>query len=177
VVITLLFGGAWFNRTLGRDNVVSNLVSYSPLGHPRKRSDDYGRRNSDSELSDRDASVDWVSNSGTLSPLEQSRWRNRKIRLFRYQRTVSTPNTTVFKDRLLSRLLQKFPFLVEAWYWALIYWVSGFSSPAIVDSCTPPPSGLCGAPQWAHAYSPLSLDPNISLLQGLCLTLFFLLFL
>jgi hypothetical protein len=23
----------------------------------------------------------------------------------------------------LSRLLQKFPFLVEAWYWALIYWV------------------------------------------------------
>ncbi|KEZ45332.1 Integral membrane protein [Scedosporium apiospermum] len=123
VVITLLFGGAWFNRTLGRDNVVSNLVSYSPLGHARKRSDDYGRRNSDSELSDRDASVDWASNSGTLSPLEQSRWRNRKIRLFRYQRTVSTPNTTVFKDRLLSRLLQKFPFLVEAWYWALIYWV------------------------------------------------------
>ena len=25
--------------------------------------------------------------------------------------------------RLLSRLLRRFPFLVEAWYWALIYWV------------------------------------------------------
>ncbi|KAG7293973.1 hypothetical protein NEMBOFW57_004034 [Staphylotrichum longicolle] len=27
------------------------------------------------------------------------------------------------KNRLLSRVLQKLPFLVEVWYWALIYWV------------------------------------------------------
>lgn len=124
VVITLLFGGAWFNRTLGQDSVVSKLAAYSPLDHARKRSDDISRWNSDSDFSDRRPSVDWSSSSGTLSPLEQPRFRNRKIRMFRYERVVTTPNTTVFKDRLLSRLLQKFPFLVEAWYWALIYWVS-----------------------------------------------------
>lgn len=123
VVIVLLFGGAWFNRTLGQQSVASKLAAYSPLDNPRKRSDDYSRRNSDSELSDRGTSVDWASSTGTLSPLEQSRWRNRKVALFNYKRTVTTPNTTVFKDKLLSRLLQKFPFLVEAWYWALIYWV------------------------------------------------------
>lgn len=129
VVIVLLFGGAWFNRTLGQESVASKLAAYSPLETTRKRSDDL----SDSELSDRDLSVDWASSSGTLSPLEQSRWRNRKLRLFRYNRIVSTPNTTVFKDRLLSRLLQKFPFLVEAWYWALIYWVS--TCPAHFRAC------------------------------------------
>ena len=35
-----------------------------------------------------------------------------------------SPNTKRFQDYFLSRLLKKFPFLVEAWYWALIYWVS-----------------------------------------------------
>lgn len=121
VVVTLLFGGAWFNRTTAADNVASSkLASYAQLENTRKRSDDYAsRRRSDSDSSEK--SVDW--SSGTLSPLEQSRWRNRRVRFFGYERMVSSPNTTVFKDRLLSRVLQKFPFLAEAWYWALIYWV------------------------------------------------------
>jgi hypothetical protein len=29
----------------------------------------------------------------------------------------------------LSRVLQKFPFLVEAWYWLQIYWVSSDVKP------------------------------------------------
>lgn len=122
VVVTLLFGGAWFNRTTAADNVASSkLASYAQLENTRKRSDDYAsRRRSDSDSSEK--SVDW--SSGTLSPLEQSRWRNRRVRFFGYERMVSSPNTTVFKDRLLSRVLQKLPFLAEAWYWALIYWVS-----------------------------------------------------
>lgn len=40
------------------------------------------------------------------------------------KKEVVSPNTRRFQDYFLSRLLKKFPFLVEAWYWALIYWVS-----------------------------------------------------
>lgn len=51
------------------------------------------------------------------------RRRERTLRLFGWERTITTPNTEVFRDRAISRLLRRFPFLVEAWYWALIYWV------------------------------------------------------
>jgi len=39
------------------------------------------------------------------------------------KKEVVSPNTRRFQGYFLSRLLKKFPFLVEAWYWALIYWV------------------------------------------------------
>lgn len=143
VVVTLLFGGAWFNRTTAADSVASKLANYTPLENSRKRSDDDSSpRRSGSESSDRPLSVDWGSSSETLSPLEQSRWRSRKVKAFGYGRLVSTPNTAVFKDRLLSRLLQKLPFLVEAWYWALIYWVS---LPGPWPVVSPPPVTACQA--------------------------------
>ena len=49
--------------------------------------------------------------------------RLRKLRLFGWERDIITPNTEIHKDRFLSRVLARFPFLVEVWYWALIYWV------------------------------------------------------
>lgn len=52
------------------------------------------------------------------------KWRQRTLRLWKWEKKVITPNTEVFEDRLLSRVLRRLPFLVEAWYWALIYWVS-----------------------------------------------------
>ncbi|KAL2160963.1 hypothetical protein VTH06DRAFT_8675 [Thermothelomyces fergusii] len=51
------------------------------------------------------------------------RWRTRKLRFMSWEKEVTSPNTEIFKDRLLSRVLQRFPFLAEVWYWALIYWV------------------------------------------------------
>ncbi|KAK4140054.1 PAP2 superfamily-domain-containing protein [Dichotomopilus funicola] len=51
------------------------------------------------------------------------RWRKRRLRCLGWEKEVTTPNTEIFKDRFLSRVLQRFPFLVEVWYWALIYWV------------------------------------------------------
>jgi hypothetical protein len=120
VVVTLLFGGAYFNRRTGGGSAAL-LGAYSPLEPGRKRSDDYERGKDSTD----EGSLGWSgSSSGLVSPAgEQSRWRNRRVKFFRYSRLVQTPNTTAFQDRLLSRLLQKFPFLVEAWYWALIYWV------------------------------------------------------
>ncbi|EXJ55512.1 hypothetical protein A1O7_08440, partial [Cladophialophora yegresii CBS 114405] len=55
-----------------------------------------------------------------------SRWRSREISLFGYQRTVETPDTTVFRSRTLSRVLLRLPFVVEIVYWALIYGVYQF---------------------------------------------------
>ncbi|KAL2198307.1 PAP2 superfamily-domain-containing protein [Corynascus similis CBS 632.67] len=51
------------------------------------------------------------------------RWRTRKLHFMSWEKEVTTPNTEVFRDRLLSRVLQRLPFLAEVWYWALIYWV------------------------------------------------------
>ncbi|KAK4189072.1 PAP2 superfamily-domain-containing protein [Podospora australis] len=52
-----------------------------------------------------------------------SPYRQRKLRFLSWEKDVTTPNTEVHRDRLLSRVLQRLPFLVEVWYWALIYWV------------------------------------------------------
>ncbi|KAH7318312.1 PAP2 superfamily-domain-containing protein [Stachybotrys elegans] len=119
VVVSLLFGGAYFNRN----------KDYSIWGAPAgwvgdrslKRDDDI-KSESEGFLSRRS----WSSSPGASPPLlphEQPPLRRRKLQLLGYKRLVLTPNTTVFKDRFLSRVLRKFPFLVEAWYWALIYWV------------------------------------------------------
>jgi hypothetical protein len=37
---------------------------------------------------------------------------------------VESPDTSLFRDTAASRVFLKFPFLVEVWYWGLIYWVS-----------------------------------------------------
>lgn len=93
-----------------------------------------------SSLSSSFSSSSSSSSSSTIifdEKLTDSTMRQRTLRLWRWRRTVSSPNTEVFKDRLLSRVLRKFPFLVEAWYWALIYWVyqlgRAFSAMVIID--------------------------------------------
>lgn len=44
-----------------------------------------------------------------------------------FGRTITTPNTHRFRNHLHSRLLQKFPFLVEMFYWALSYVMYSFT--------------------------------------------------
>lgn len=116
VVVTLLFGGSFFNRN--KDYSIAKGKSTYAGNKNHKRSDDLGRKLSSDSL------MSGYSSSPTLAAHEVPTLRRRKFQLFGYKRIVTTPNTMVFKDRLLSRLLQKFPFLVEAWYWLQIYWVS-----------------------------------------------------
>lgn len=119
VVVTLLFGGAYFNRSKDY-NFWTNKSGFASL-KSYKRSDDLPKRDSTESLMS-----GW---SGSRSPTldshknAQSSLRRRKLQVFGYKRIVSTPNTQVFEDRLLSRLLKKLPFLVECWYWFLIYFV------------------------------------------------------
>jgi hypothetical protein len=112
VVVTLLFGGTWVNRNteyrlFGRRRVYQNS--------PRSNSPDSGRSSPSSSVSLL-ANVD-----------EEPKWRKREVVVLGMRKDVMSPNTRRFKDYFLSRLLQKFPFLVEAWYWALIYWVSNLA--------------------------------------------------
>src|SRR5262245_16258776 len=120
VVLALLFGGTYFNRN----------TSYSIWARRDARSPVSSA--SGSRTSSPDGQASGMSGSQTLlrrshSPLlpdQEPRWRKRELRLLGWRREVVSPNTKVFKQRFLSRLLRKFPFLVEAWYWALIYWVN-----------------------------------------------------
>ncbi|KAM0330607.1 hypothetical protein ACHAQA_003556 [Verticillium albo-atrum] len=124
VVVTLLFGGAWFNRNIGRDDAYDNMGwNEQAIGQSEiKKSDDHGSPRLSGSTTPR-SEDSLLSSSSTLVPQEEPPRRVRKIKFLKYQRLVTTPNTRVHKNRLLSRLLRKFPFLVEAWYWALIYWV------------------------------------------------------
>jgi len=125
IVVSLLLTGTIVNR----DRFYQ--LSWKPSAldrRPRKRSDTHddpeSGRSSPKAGNDLMALGSWSSTS-TLGDYEddEPRWRRRTLKLFRYRTTVRSPNTKVFEDRFLSRLLKRFPFLVEAWYWALIYWV------------------------------------------------------
>jgi hypothetical protein len=112
VVVTLLFGGTWVNRNteyhlFGRRRVYQNS--------PRSGSPDSGQSSPSSSASLL-ANVD-----------DEPKWRKREISVLGMRKEVMSPNSKRFQDYFLSRLLLKFPFLVEAWYWALIYWVSTYS--------------------------------------------------
>lgn len=76
--------------------------------------------------------------SSSIAPCRQDKWRPRELSAFGYQVTILTPNTTPFETRLLSRLLLRFPFILEIIYWALIYSVyqmgRGFLAQRLTDS-------------------------------------------
>ncbi|KAF3391520.1 hypothetical protein F1880_007624 [Penicillium rolfsii] len=118
-VIVLLFGGTWINR-------VTN-TTYSRT-YIRRQSSEYVRADARDSLESGCASPtskDGLLSARSCSPLPQTpddRWHKRQLTILGLSWTVSSPNTEVFRDRLLSRLLRKLPFLAECWYWALVYW-------------------------------------------------------
>jgi hypothetical protein len=130
VVVVLLFGGAWINRA--PDAVTATP---SPLSSISEDDDDDDvpdlplaravETDDEIDIEKQHISKSKRSLSPSLLPSQEDKWRDREVQIpFLGQKTIHTPNTAVFRHRVLSRILHKFPFLVEAWYWALIYWVS-----------------------------------------------------
>jgi hypothetical protein len=119
VVVVLLFGGAWINRVtdFSFSTQKSQWQGYDPFEEANAAFQSY-RTNGESTKNKKRCL------SSLLLPSEESSWRERDIRILGLQRRICSPNTAIFQNRMLSRLLRKFPFLVECWYWALIYWVS-----------------------------------------------------
>lgn len=115
VVVTLLFGGTWINRNT-RYRIFDRRRSHAQS--PRSSSPDstgsgFSSPRSSSSLLD----------PPSLHISQEPKWRKREIRILGIRKEVVSPNSKQFENYFLSRLLRKFPFLVEAWYWALIYWV------------------------------------------------------
>lgn len=116
-VVVLLFGGTWINRSVDlRSHKRRNSGVYSPGSSPDLLETGLYSPTTKGPRSPRSSSPPSFS-------LRENRWHKRRIGIFGSSFLVTSPNTDVFQDRLLSRLLQKLPFLAECWYWALIYWV------------------------------------------------------
>ena len=128
-VIVLLFGGAWINRSPDPFSATSASQSSRfveddgdvpdlPLAREVEDEDEFDIEKQHISKSKRNLSP-------SLLPTQEDKWREREVIMpgLGYRTIVETPNTAVFRHKILSRVLHKFPFLVEAWYWALIYWV------------------------------------------------------
>ncbi|KAI5815463.1 PAP2 superfamily-domain-containing protein [Pyronema omphalodes] len=57
--------------------------------------------------------------STALIPGIEPQWRKRDF----FKWTIKSRNTARWKDKRFSRFLAKFPFLIEVWYWLLVYWI------------------------------------------------------
>jgi hypothetical protein len=95
----IIFFGAWINRDFKTPAAQALQASFA-LRDDQEMG--LGRRNGDMER-------------------ENSHWRVRELYLFGHTKTVKTPNTTVFRHKLPSKILLRFPFLMEIVYWTLIY--------------------------------------------------------
>ena len=117
VVIALLVGGTWINRDFnpGRRRRPRDIRRVSD-------SDDARVHGETTVLTEDD--IESRSASPSLLGDQEPKWRTRTLEVWGMRKEAVTPNTRRFKGYFLSRLLEGFPFLVECWYWALIYWVS-----------------------------------------------------
>jgi hypothetical protein len=120
-VVFLLVAGCWVNRK------VENVVAFD--------SPQWSNKDEEALATVLDPSDVRLPPSRRSSSAERP-LRSREIRVWWFRTAVSSPDTTVFADRWFSKFIQKFPFLVEVWYWALIYWVSTSSQSICFISLT-----------------------------------------
>ncbi|EED16098.1 integral membrane protein [Talaromyces stipitatus ATCC 10500] len=120
-VIVLLFGGTWINRRKENSYHSSRSASQYRLSSGSSSDSDVDEETGLQSTTDKDAYAE----SRPLSPSllhHEAKWRTRTIALGPYKFKAHSPNTAIFRNRTLSRLLCRLPFLVECWYWALVYW-------------------------------------------------------
>jgi hypothetical protein len=134
VVISLLAFGTFINRNKSQhgyglsstSSLSSRRVYWQATKHDPEPSLGFlekGRRSDSQEPLSTPGSSRSSSEADLTIHVDSLNKRKRTLRFLGWEREVTTPNTSVFKDRFLSRVLQQLPFLVEVWYWALIYWV------------------------------------------------------
>lgn len=120
IIISLLLGGTWVNR----NKDYSDFRSY-PQRPNDEPVEDLSRIAADN------SNPKTHSQSRTLFQSLQTRvlhkrrivWQHRRLTLLGWSTFIRSPDTCVLSNNLASRTLSRFPFLVEVWYWALVYWV------------------------------------------------------
>ncbi|CAI6299869.1 unnamed protein product [Periconia digitata] len=136
VVVSLLFGGTFVNRNT-QYRLFNRQRTSSPSPRSPSPSSDYLSSSSHSSPRHSTSLLD-SHHSTSLLAHQEPHWRKRKVNILGWRKETVSPNTKRFEDYFLSRLLKKFPFLVEAWYWALIYWVyqlgRAFTAITLVES-------------------------------------------
>ncbi|KAK1757729.1 PAP2 superfamily-domain-containing protein [Echria macrotheca] len=135
VIVSLLAGGTLVNRDKSRKSSPSSSrrpepwqdIEYALGGDtpPNELAEAKGWDGKQRTASVSSSSTIWhdVVEGQEVLGGSPSLWRHRTLRLGSWTREVTVPNTEIHKDRFLSRVLRNYPFLVEVWYWALIYWV------------------------------------------------------
>ncbi|KAI9373178.1 hypothetical protein BJX61DRAFT_541974 [Aspergillus egyptiacus] len=118
VVIVLLFGGTWINRAVGSFPQRTRRRSFGRYRATSPGSVESGL----STPTSKDGLLGNRSSSPLSAQCKQETWRKRRVSILVWSWEVISPSTAIFQDRLLSRLLQRLPFLAECWYWALVYW-------------------------------------------------------
>lgn len=131
LVIGLLVGGTRINRN------PEPVLEITPLQRNINSSKRHISRDAESLRSPTSASSSFVSededdsssSDGVLhmrarSPKQLPEWRKRTMSIFGLSRQVITPYNGKFRGNVGSRWLERYPFLIEVWYWGLIYWVS-----------------------------------------------------
>lgn len=121
LIVFLLLGGTVANR---RRRCGQSRLS---LGSPR---DDKSLSDLEDALSSEDENSVYANDAappssvfGTTSLEDRQSWRTRNIGLLGWKRSIATPDTRQYRGYFMSRMLYRYPFLIEAWYWFLIYWV------------------------------------------------------
>jgi hypothetical protein len=125
VVVSLLFGGTWINReTYLPGSLSRQLTPAWRRACAKHDSDDADSLEAGmSTDADEGAGAQLRAVSPSLLLHDEESWRTRTVGIGPWKFEVSSPHSEVFRWRLLSRVLRWFPFLVECWYWALVYWV------------------------------------------------------
>lgn len=132
VVVTLLVCGAWVNR---------NVAYAFTIGR--------GRRRASRDIEDVEdppfSPASFVSGDSLLSTSQPGsptlpvlktpcKWRERELKFGSFKTTIHSPDSRQFKDRWWSRVMRKFPFLQEVFYWILIYWVRDAQAKEVCSS-------------------------------------------
>ena len=121
LIVCLLLGGTVANRRRGCGR------SRIRLGSPR---DDHSIPSLEDALSSEDEDSVYANDAAAPSSIfsttsleDRQRWRRRNIGILGWKRSIATPETRQYRGYFMSRMIYRYPFLIEAWYWFLIYWV------------------------------------------------------
>jgi hypothetical protein len=117
IVASILFGACYYTRRR-RFNVFGKQSRYSPLLDQDSNGSQEGLMEEEREERDDDSIDSDYQVSTSKNPPKQRRCCGT---------TVFTPNTSRFANNWQSRVLYKFPFLMEMFYWIITYFIYRFT--------------------------------------------------
>ena len=121
LIVFLLLGGTVANR---RRRCGQSRLSLGSLRDDKSTSDlEDALSSEDEDTVSANNTAPPSSDFSTISSRDRQSWRRRDIGMFGWKRSVITPSTRQYRGYFMSRMIYRYPFLIEAWYWFLIYWV------------------------------------------------------